>query len=185
MSLPEMQTLQDYLATRKFRAGEKILTSGSICKNITYLVSGSARTYFINHEGQEYTWNFHFNDSDSRFDNYFLLDYNSFLTQIPTHFTIEAIDDAEVIMLSFENLQHLQTTSVKYANLNSRMSEMAYQNVHKRAFSLLTLSARERYLQLLREEPYLLNKFKHYLIASYMGIAPQSLSRLKSEVVKS
>ncbi|MFO0488518.1 MAG: hypothetical protein ACK5ZY_09630 [Cyclobacteriaceae bacterium] len=54
--------------------------------------------------------------------------------------------------------------------------------VHKRAFTLLTLNARARYELLLREEPHLLNKFQHYLIASYIGVAPQSLSRLRKEI---
>jgi CRP-like cAMP-binding protein len=65
------------------------------------------------------------------------------------------------------------------------MSETAYQNVHKRAFILLTLNAKERYMQILKEEPYLLNKFQHYLIASYIGVAPESLSRLRKEITKS
>lgn len=68
------------------------------------------------------------------------------------------------------------------ATLNSRMSEMAYQQVHKRAFSLLTMNAKDRYTQLLDDEPYLLHTFKHYLVASYLGIAPQSLSRLRNEI---
>jgi len=50
------------------------------------------------------------------------------------------------------------------------------------AFTLLTLNARARYELLLREEPHLLNKFQHYLIASYIGVAPQSLSRLRKEI---
>jgi hypothetical protein len=65
------------------------------------------------------------------------------------------------------------------------MSETAYQNVHNRAFTLLTMNAKERYLKILEEEPYLLNKFQHYLIASYLGVAPQSLSRLRKEIINS
>lgn len=181
----EIEAIEKILETRTYRAGEIVLQEKTICKNITFLVYGKARSYFINHEGQEFTWNFHFNDNDSKFENYFLLDYNSFLSATPTYLTIEAIEDIEVIMLSYEKLQIFMATSLKISTLNNRMSEIAYQNVHKRAFSLLTLTAKERYLQLLKEEPYLLNKFKHYLIASYLGVAPQSLSRLRNEIVRS
>jgi CRP-like cAMP-binding protein len=181
----EIEAIEKILETRTYKAGEIVLQEKTICKNITFLVYGKARSYFINHEGQEFTWNFHFNDNDSKFENYFLLDYNSFLSATPTYLTIEAIEDIEVIMLSYEKLQIFMATSLKISTLNNRMSEIAYQNVHKRAFSLLTLTAKERYLQLLKEEPYLLNKFKHYLIASYLGVAPQSLSRLRNEIVRS
>ncbi|WP_396158369.1 Crp/Fnr family transcriptional regulator [Flavobacterium sp.] len=181
----EIESIENTLEKKSFKAGEIVLKEKSICKHITFLVYGKARSYFINHEGQEFTWSLHFNDKDSKFENYFLLDYNSFLSKSPTHLTIEVIEDIEVIMLSYENLQNFMATSLKIATLNNRMSEIAYQNVHNRAFSLLTLTAKERYLQLLKEEPYLLNKFKHYLIASYLGIAPQSLSRLRNEIVKS
>jgi len=181
----EIESFEKVIETKSFREGDILLNEKSICKHITYLVSGKARSFFINHEGQEFTWSLHFNDSDSKFVNYFLFDYQSFLTQSPTHLTIEVIEDIEVLMLSYENLQQLTAISLKIATLNGRMSEVAYQNAHKRAFSLLTLNAKQRYLQLLNEEPYLLNKFKHYLVASYLGIAPQSLSRLRNEIAKS
>jgi CRP-like cAMP-binding protein len=178
----EMETLEKALEIMHYREGDLLLKERSICKHITFLVSGKARSFFMNAEGKEYTWSLHFNDENSKFQNYYLLDYHSFLSQSPTHLTIEAVEDLEVIRLSYENLIQLTSISPKMATLNSRMSEMAYQNVHKRAFSLLTMNAKDRYHQLLKEEPYLLNTFKHYLIASYLGIAPQSLSRLRNEI---
>lgn len=185
LTVDEKASLENVLELVSFKEGDILLKEKSICKHIIYLVSGKARSFFINHEGQEFTWSFHFNDKDSKFENYFLIDYHSFLSQSPSHLTIEAIEDVQLIMLSYENLQNLTAVSLKIATLNSRMSEIAYQNVHNRAFSLLTLNAKERYNQLLNKEPYLLNKFKHYLVASYLGIAPQSLSRLRNEIAKS
>lgn len=184
LSEMEQETLEGMLELRHYGAGDIILNENSICRHITFILSGKARSYFINHSGQEFTWSFYFNDADSRFENYFLLDYNSFLQRTPTHLNIEAIEDIECMRLSYENLQSLLVSHENIAVLNSRMSEMAYQNVHKRAFSLLTLPARERYIQLLNEEPGLLLKFRHYHIASYLGIAPQSLSRLRNELAR-
>jgi len=180
----EQGALEDMLEIRQYSAGDIILNENSICRYITFILKGKARSYFTNYSGQEFTWSFYFNDADSRFENYFLLDYNSFLQQTPTHLNIEAIEDIECIRLSHENLQSLRVSYENITVLNSRMSEMAYQNVHKRAFSLLTLPARERYMQLLNEEPGLLLKFRHYHIASYLGIAPQSLSRLRNELAR-
>ena len=180
----DSQLLENELNFKSYRVGDKILQEGSICKNIIFIVSGKARSFFINHEGQECTWNFHFNDADSKFENYFLLDYNSFLSQKPTYLTFEVIEDIKVISLNFDDMQKVIVNSAVLQNVLSVMSSIAYQTVHKRAFSLLTQNAKERYLHLLNDEPYLLNKFQHYLIASYLGIAPQSLSRLRKEIIK-
>jgi CRP-like cAMP-binding protein len=180
----DSQLLENELNFKSYRVGDKILQEGSICKNIIFIVSGKARSFFINHEGQEFTWNFHFNDADSKFENYFLLDYNSFLSQKPTYLTFEVIEDIKVISLNFDDMQKVIVNSAVLQNVLSVMSSIAYQTVHKRAFSLLTQNAKERYLHLLNDEPYLLNKFQHYLIASYLGVAPQSLSRLRKEIIK-
>lgn len=176
--------LENVLSNKSYKAGDKIVQEGSICNSILFTVSGKARSYFVNHEGQEFTWNFHFNDADSKFENYFLVDYHSFLRQTPSHFTIEALEDIEAITLSYTNIQKIVSKSINLEKVASIMSATAYENVHKRAFTLLTSNAKERYLQLLKDEPYLLNKFQHYLIASYLGVAPQSLSRLRKEISK-
>jgi len=177
-------TLENVLSNKSYKAGDKIVQEGSICNSILFTVSGKARSYFVNHEGQEFTWNFHFNDADSKFENYFLVDYYSFLRQTPSHLTIEALEDIEAITLSYTNIQKIVSKSINLEKVASIMSATAYENVHKRAFTLLTSNAKERYLQLLKDEPYLLNKFQHYLIASYLGVAPQSLSRLRKEISK-
>ena len=90
--------LENELTYKKFRTGDKILQEGSICKNILFIVSGKARSFFINQEGQDLTWNFHFNDNEAKFENYFLVDYNSFLTQTPTFLSFQALEDIDVVI---------------------------------------------------------------------------------------
>jgi CRP-like cAMP-binding protein len=176
----ELELLNELFETKHYKQGEMILKENVVCKHIVFILSGLARSYYINNEGKEYTWYFHFNDADSKFENYYLIDYNSFLSQNPAQFNIEAIENCEVVMLSFENIQKLIEISPSFEKILGKMSSLAYQTVHKRTFILLTLDAQSRYQKLLAEEPYLLNKFQHYLIASYIGVAPQTLSRLKN-----
>ena len=176
--------IEESLAEKRFGPDEIILQNHRTCKSLLFIVSGSARSFFIRDDGQEYTLNFHFNDKDSNFENFFIVDYNSFLQQTPTPLAFQAIDATEAIELHFDKFQQLLLTSHKVQALVRIMTEQAYMAMHKRAFSLLTQSAKERYLQLLKAEPHLLNKFQHYLIASYLGIAPQSLSRLRKEIQK-
>lgn len=146
----EISLLESVLTFKTYKVGDKIQQEGRVCHSIMFILSGKARSYFINHEGQEFTWNFHFNDADSKFENYFLVDYHSFLRQTPSHLTIEALEDIEAITLSYTNIQKIVSKSINLEKVASIMSATAYQNVHKRAFSLLTSNAKERYLQLFK-----------------------------------
>lgn len=176
--------LTNSLDTRKYKPAEIILGHNKICKELIFVVSGTAKSTFINENGQEFTWSFYFNDKYSNFENLFALDYNSFLRQTPTSLTLQAIDEVNAITLRYDKWQKLLAQSHEMQSLGRIMNEQAFNAMHKRAFSLLTQSAKERYLKLLDEEPYLLNKFPHYLVASYLGIAPQSLSRLRKEILR-
>jgi CRP-like cAMP-binding protein len=178
----ELDYLQRLFETKRYKQGDTILEKNNVCKNIVFVASGKARSFFTDSKGKEFTWYFHFNDADSKFENYFLIDYNSFLAQTPALLSVQAVENCEVVMLSYENIQKLIEISAAFERILGKMSSLAYQTVHKRAFSLLTLDAKSRYENLLNEEPYLLNKFQHYLIASYIGVAPQTLSRLKNEL---
>lgn len=178
----DAELLISCMCKRKYKSNEILYKEGIICKSILFLKSGTARSYFINSEGQEYTWKFNFNDKDATFINFFIMDYHSFLTQTPSYLSAEAIEDIEVIELSFNNLQKLLKQSPKMQEILRVFSEVAYSTTHIKAFDFLTKSAKDRYLKMLKDEPYLLNKFPQYYIASYLGIAPQSLSRLRKEI---
>jgi CRP-like cAMP-binding protein len=178
----EIVAFENNISQKTYHPNEVILDFGQTCENILFVCSGSARSYFVDPLGKEYIWNFHFNDHDSTFENYFILDYNSFVQQIPTPLTFQVINKLEVLELRYDKLQQMLEHSPKIQALVRIMTEKAYSHLHVRTFSLLTKSAKERYLQLLKEEPYLLNKFQHYHVASYLGVVPQSFSRLRKEI---
>jgi CRP-like cAMP-binding protein len=123
LSENDIQLLENELILKKYKAGENIIQEGSICKYIMFLVTGKARSYYINHEGQEFTWNFNFNDKDSKFENRFVVDYTSFLSQTPTFLTFQVLEDIEVVALSYESIQQLTTESVYFEKVANKMSE--------------------------------------------------------------
>ncbi len=178
----EANYLESFVTTRLYQPNEIISNNNTICKSLQFVVKGSARSFFVNNEGNENTWHFHFNDKDAAFENYFVVDYQSFLHKTPSPLTFQALEALEVIELSYGNLQIINRQSVKMQETGRIMAEMAYSVIHERIFSFLTLTAKERYLELLNKRPYLLNKFPQYYIASFLGIAPQSLSRLRKEI---
>ncbi|MGF1635776.1 MAG: Crp/Fnr family transcriptional regulator [Cyclobacteriaceae bacterium] len=179
----EKAALQIAFEKKILKKGIFYLNQGDVCKNIYFINSGKIRSSYINENGQDFTWNFHFNDHDSKFENYFPFDYLSFLNQTPTYLNFEVIEDAEMTLLSFDKANFLFGLGSKYQEIGRVMTQRAYTSTHQRSFSLLTKSGEERYKELIKDESYLLQKFPHYQIAKYLGIAPESLSRIRKNFI--
>jgi hypothetical protein len=94
---------------------------------------------------------------------------------------IETLSELGAIVFTREAVNYLIEKSLNYEIWMRKLDEMAYLSMFDRAFSLLTMSATERYHKLLTDEPHLMQMFSNYYIASYLGIAPQSLSRIRTQ----
>lgn len=174
--------LEAKLRPKKYIKGELILLRGNVCDKVIFITKGLSRSYYTDFTGKTFTWYFHFNDNNSKFENFFALDYQSFLTQTPSKLNIEALTDMETITLDYYEAVAMQAMHIDFERQGKLVTEQAYITTHNRALSLLTLSATQRYEQLLSDEPYLLNKFANHYIASYLGVTPQSLSRIRGEI---
>jgi CRP-like cAMP-binding protein len=176
-----MEIIASHLSERTFTQKHIILREGDICKKGYFIVSGTARSYYTDVSGMTITWSFHFNTNASISRNLFAADYRSFLTNKPAAVTIESLSEVSAIELTQEAVTYLMEKSFKYERWLRKLNEAAYLQMYDRAFTLLTMSATERYHKLLNEESHLLHMFSNYYIASYLGIAPQSLSRIRSQ----
>jgi CRP-like cAMP-binding protein len=87
----------------------------------------------------------------------------------------------KVLVFSRQQVTYLIEHSHSYERWMRRLNENAFMHMYDRAFVLLTMTATDRYKKLLKEEAHLLQMFSNYYIASYLGIAPQSLSRIRSQ----
>ena len=163
-----------------FRQKEVILSEGAICNKVYFIVTGTARSYYTDFSGVTVTWSFHFNNNLSLIRNAFVTDYRAFITNKPSSITIEALSDISALVFTKEAVDYLMKKSLTYEIWMRKLNENAYVAMFDRAFGLLTMSASERYQKLLDDEPHLLQMFSNYYIASYLGIAPQSLSRIRS-----
>jgi len=168
---------------REVTIGKKqfILREREKCNKVLFLVSGTAKSYYTDEYGKTSTWMFHFNDRNSNPKNLFLVDYKSFLGGQHSSISIESVTELKAILFTKEQVNFLLSHSLVYARWTSKLNESAFVITYDRVFTLLTLSAKARYEKLLTEEPYLLQLFSNYDIASYLGIAPQSLSRIRHQ----
>ncbi len=178
----EEQAVAAAVTTAKsYRKGDTIYAKGDNCRHLLFVVSGKARGYAADSDGKEFTLGFYFNDEDSRVENLFIGDYSSFLFGEPTAMYFEALTDLQTVRISYEDLQRLYASNPKYSEAGRLITEQAFRFMQRRTFALLTLSAADRYGQMVADESTVLQKFQQYYAASYLGVTPQSLSRLRAE----
>jgi CRP-like cAMP-binding protein len=163
--------------------GHTIFNEGKIAKYAYFIVSGKARSYYTDYAGKTITWSFHFNEIQSDFKNLFMVDHKSFLTQTPGTLRLEALTDIKAIRFGQPRLDAIYGHVPILDQCLRKLNEYSFIMAYDRVFNLLTLSATDRYNQLLRNEPHLLRMFPDKYLASYIGIEPPSLSRIRKNLL--
>ena len=181
LDVDTMQLIADHTGAVTFPQKHTILHEGNMSDKVFFIVSGLARSYYTDFSGKTITWSFHFNSPESISKNLFAVDYRAFLKNQPSSVAIETLAEVRALAFSKTQVSYLIDNSFIYERWMRRLNENAFMHMYDRAFTLLTMAAAERYNKLLKEEPHLLQMFSNYYIASYLGIAPQSLSRIRSQ----
>jgi len=164
------------------KKGEIVHYAGDIFSEIWYIKSGLARSYFIDNNGKDFTWQLYFNDESMSKLNLFMDDSVSYYEQTGSLVSFEILEDAEFEVISLEDFDALLDMNKKWQQFGRMMiHDTWYASTYKRVISLMSESAQERYERLLKEYPTIFQKVKSYHIASYLGIAPQTLSKLRRE----
>jgi CRP-like cAMP-binding protein len=172
----DLKNLIRYFEIKKVSKGETILKVGSVCKNAYYVVEGCFRFFITNSDGVEFNTLFSFED-------YWLGDMLSITNGTPSEISIEALEDSTLLVISSIDYNYLMRTSPPFSLFKHKLRNKAYQSriEHSNAFHD---SAEVRYLNLLSKHPKITQRVSLYHIASYLGITPESLSRLRKKLAK-
>jgi CRP-like cAMP-binding protein len=162
---------------RQYKKGELLLRPGQVCDRVSFINYGIGRFYYLV-DGKEFIGAF-FDEECAYFS-----DYESFLTRQPSRRYIEALEDMEVADISYNMLQELYQKIPAADRLGRIVAEGLYIQLSKRNASLLIDSPEQRYQTLLAERPALIQRVPQYMIASYLGITPEALSRIRSRLSK-
>ena len=164
------------------KKGEIVHYAGGVFSDIWYIKSGLARSYFIDNNGKDFTWQLYFNDESMSKINLFMDDSVSYYEQSGSLVSFEILEDAEFEVISIDDLDALFDMNMKWQHFGRMMiHDTWYASTYKRVLSLMGESAEERYVRLLKEYPTIFEKVKSYHVASYLGIAPQTLSKLRQK----
>lgn len=163
-----------YIEIRNFTKNDIIKDYHKTEKFINILISGSV-AHFVPNEGKDICINLYY-------ENEIFSDYLSFLTQNPTLIKTESLEDTVLWSLSFNALQKLYDKSNQSLLIGKAISDIMFTKKQSEQINLLTLSPTERYLKLIKERPLIFQRTPLKIIASYLGIAAESLSRIRKKL---
>lgn len=174
--------IKSKLKIEYLKKGEIIHNIGDISSKIMFINNGLARTYILDENGKDNTWAIHFNDDNSYITNLFIGDYKSFINQTQSKLAIDVLEDCEVVALNYKDLEFLYENTKIGDRFGRLINQEAYTYLHNSIIIRQTKTAKERFDNLIMETPYLLEKVPQYHIATFLGITPQHLSRLKKNI---
>jgi len=154
------------------KKGDYFVQQGQVCQYVGFIQAGLIR-YFVNQDGDEKIYSF-------GLENDFVCDYESFLPQRPCRRAIQAIEDSHVLVISAASLQRLFAELTHGERFGRVVIEQIFVKTIGQLVSLYTDSPEGRYQAFLDEYPTLSTRITQYHIASYVGVKPQSLSRIRA-----
>ncbi len=165
----------------EYRTNEVIHFAGDIMDKVYYITEGVAKSYFLDQNAKEFIWQIYFNHGNKERKNITMDDSVSHFEREGSFLTFEALEDVTCYSILWEDLEHLFASNIKWQFLGRMLTYEAYAISYKRVVSIMRESATERFERLLVENPAIFEHVKSYHIASYLGITPQSFSRLKTQ----
>ena len=177
LSTDDKYLLMAHFKPKKLRKRQYFLQEGDVCKYIGFIVKGSARTFTVDEKGHEHILKL-------SLESWWLADFESFYLLTPSRFNIEALEDLEVLQSTNAQIEEF----LKHIPAFSAMSNVISQNntiaTQKRMQAAMSYTAEERYADLVSNYPHFLQRFPQNMIASYLGLSPETLSRLKKNSFK-
>lgn len=171
----EYSELNEIGVVKNYEPKECFIHAGQIPKKLGIVKKGLFRYKYTSDEGREYTKAF-------MLENNFMCSYSSMITHSPSHFSIEAIEHSKVLEVDYNSWKKLISQDKKWDKLLITLLEKAFHIKEKRERENLLLDAESRYKIFLNEYSDLEKRLKQHMVASYIGITPIALSRIKKKV---
>jgi CRP-like cAMP-binding protein len=171
----EWELIQNYLTLKKLRKRQYLLQEGDICKAVAFVEKGALRLYNVSENGTEHIVLF-------AVEGQFMTDLSSFFSREPSIYNIDAIEDSELVVITQTASDELRKVSQKYQEFAFLETSEAYIQLAKRMTSIISLSLEERYQELATNYPNIVQRVPQHMIASYMGLTPETLSRVRKRI---
>ncbi|MCB0488474.1 MAG: Crp/Fnr family transcriptional regulator [Cyclobacteriaceae bacterium] len=172
----EKGILASQVTVRKYLKNQFIVQQGDVCRFENFVLSGCARTFHVDKEGQEHIVMF-------AIENWWISDLGSYLSQTPAFYNVQCLEATEVVQFPFENLEQLYEKIPKLERFFRIIIQKAFVASERRIVRNYSLSAKERYLEFRKQYPAIEQRVPQYMIASYLGMTKEFLSKVRSQLI--
>jgi CRP/FNR family transcriptional regulator, anaerobic regulatory protein len=174
----EKELVTEKFHPRLYRKRQFVLQEGDICSQFNFVVRGCLRMYKIDEQGTIHILQF-------ATENYWIMDLGSFHGEKPSELNMDAIEDTMVLQISRNDLIALYMQAPKFDRIFRVLIENSFVGLQKRLLQNISSTAEERYQSFLDTYPHLVNRLSQTQVASFLGITPEFLSRLRNKLSKS
>lgn len=167
--------MEDKFSIHAIKRKKKLLAAGEVCRDFYFVSSGCFRMYGVDDKGFEHNIQF-------AAENDWIADISSFYSQKPSQLHIEALESAEVFRINRQDLTGLFLTVPRLNRIFKVMIEHKYIELQNRVLQNFSSTAEQRYVAFLEQYPHLKNRLPNTQIASYLGITPEFLSKIRRDL---
>lgn len=177
LSEEEFDQILPYINTKHFRKNEYLLKQGDICPHYFFVEQGVLRFYSLNEDGKENILQF-------ATESWIVSDRGSVFFQEPSRYYIDAVEDSLVVILDENFVNEVAKLNSNFRKQNEVLLQNHIRHLYKRISLLLGATARSRYLEFVAMYPDIMLRVPQRMIASYLGVTPESLSRVRKALAK-
>jgi CRP-like cAMP-binding protein len=172
----EESLLLSRIRIKKYLKNQFVVQNGDVCRYENFVLSGCLKTFYIDNEGQEHIVMF-------AIENWWTADLGSFITQSPADLNVQCLENSELVQVHYNDLQQLYIDIPKLERFFRIIIQKAFVSAQKRIINNFSLPAMDRYLQFREQYPQIEQRVPQYMIASYLGITKEFLSKIRSQLI--
>ena len=172
----EQQEFTSILEEKKVSKKNFLIEPGDLVNSEYYVVSGCLEAYYLDESGDKHIIQFAVED-------WWISDFEAFFNEVPAKLFVETIEDSTLLAINREALEILYTRIPKFERFFRIKTTSAFVSLRTRILSSLQKSGKERYLEFCEFYPKIEQRVPNYHIANYLGLKPESLSRIRKEVL--
>jgi CRP-like cAMP-binding protein len=177
ISEEDFEIIKSHFTSRKIRKRQYFLEEGGICKHFAFIVKGAMRQYTVDEKGVEHI-------VQLSIENWWVGDRESWIMLTPSNYNIDAWEDTELLLITRADTLLLTTQCSPFNEMVRAMDERNNIATQKRITSSISFTAEKRYADFVNSHPDFLQRFPQHLIASYLGITKDTLSRVRKKPLK-
>lgn len=172
----EFGHIKDAFTTKTVKKRQFILHEGSVCKYMSFIIKGAMRQYCIDEKGNEHIVGL-------GIEEWWVSDRGSFVNLTPSKYNIDAVEDTELLITTLEKINILKDRCTAFLRMAHILDQNSFVASQKRIEASISFTAEEKFMFLMETNPAFIQRFPQNMLASYLGITPETLSRVRKSLL--